>query len=108
MSIKPIIASSILQNASDGRKKLTHQIEHGTGNCFPCTRTQAIIGFLQDNIHTTLQGFGCCSAEIIPISFTNSRFPCLDFEESSTLQSQFHLIMNPAFNNGKFPPQTYG
>jgi hypothetical protein len=83
MSIKPIIASNILQNASDGRKKLTHQIEHGTGNCFPGTRTQALIGFLQHNIHTTLQGFGCCSADIIPISFTNSRFPCLDFEESS-------------------------
>jgi len=26
--------------------------------------------------------WGCCRAEIMPISFTNSRFPCFDFEES--------------------------
>jgi len=46
MSITPTIASNILQYASDGRKKLTHQIAHGTGNCSPCSRTQALIGFL--------------------------------------------------------------
>ena len=26
--------------------------------------------------------FGCCKAEIMPISVTNSRFPCFDFEDS--------------------------
>lgn len=25
---------------------------------------------------------GCCNAEIVPISFTNSRFPCLDLDDS--------------------------
>ena len=29
-----------------------------------------------------LTRFGCCKADIIPISFTNSRFPCFDFGES--------------------------
>jgi hypothetical protein len=30
----------------------------------------------------SLTRFGCCNPEIMPISFTNSRFPCFDFEES--------------------------
>ena len=30
----------------------------------------------------SLTRFGCCKADIMPISFINSRFPCLDLEES--------------------------
>ena len=47
--------NAFVQNASDRRKKLTHREEHGISNYFPCTHIQSSIGFLQHNIHTTLQ-----------------------------------------------------
>ncbi len=30
----------------------------------------------------SLTRFGCCNADIMPISVTNSRFPCFDLEDS--------------------------
>ena len=44
---------------------------HTKNNCFPSIQHPY-----------NLTRLGCCKPDIMPISFTNSRLPCFDFDES--------------------------
>jgi hypothetical protein len=65
-----IVLKIILPNKAFARL-LFSIYSYTNNNCFPSIQHPY-----------NLTRFGCCKPDIMPISFTNSRLPCLDFEES--------------------------